>query len=221
MRFFFNSPRYSEDMDLDVLHGNVSTLKKNGYKVLESAALKRSLSSYGIVDLLLNDPEKAKHTETTQRFRLRLVTASGEMLPTKVEFSRRGKVGEDYATEKVETQIAHHYRRISYRVQHYTGPAAILQKIRALAGREITQARDVFDLNTLHSGGFFKSPKLLEKVPKAILNQAKENLERLTFKDYEGQVLEFLVPHERTQYDSEAVWNEMKKTFGQVISNGK
>ena len=30
LRFFFNSPRYSEDMDLDVLAGGVSRLKKNG-----------------------------------------------------------------------------------------------------------------------------------------------------------------------------------------------
>ncbi len=28
LRFFYNSPRYSEDMDLDVLAGNVSTFKK-------------------------------------------------------------------------------------------------------------------------------------------------------------------------------------------------
>ena len=32
LRFFFKSPRYSLDMDLDVLAGNVATLKKNGYK---------------------------------------------------------------------------------------------------------------------------------------------------------------------------------------------
>ena len=35
LRFFFNSPRYSEDMDLDVFFGSVDTLKKNGYKILK------------------------------------------------------------------------------------------------------------------------------------------------------------------------------------------
>src|SRR5437868_3541319 len=89
LRFFFKSPRYSEDMDLDVLAGNVVTLKKNGYKILESGPFKRSLRTYGVTDLELNDPAKAKQTETTQRFRLRLVTEAGERLPTKVEFSRR------------------------------------------------------------------------------------------------------------------------------------
>ncbi len=42
LRFFFRSPRYSEDMDIDVVAGSVSTLKKNGYKVLEDAALRRT-----------------------------------------------------------------------------------------------------------------------------------------------------------------------------------
>lgn len=33
LRFFFHSPRYSEDMDLDVLAGSVGTLRKNGYRI--------------------------------------------------------------------------------------------------------------------------------------------------------------------------------------------
>ena len=42
LRFFLKSPRYSEDMDLDVFGGGVETLKKNGYKILEE---KRDLYS--------------------------------------------------------------------------------------------------------------------------------------------------------------------------------
>lgn len=40
LRFFFGSPRYSEDMDLDVVAGSVATLKKNGYKILGDAAFR-------------------------------------------------------------------------------------------------------------------------------------------------------------------------------------
>ena len=47
LRFFFGSPRYSEDMDLDVVAGNVGTLKKNGYKILKDAAFLRSLKVLG------------------------------------------------------------------------------------------------------------------------------------------------------------------------------
>src|SRR3970040_1007829 len=65
LRFFFRSPRYSEDMDLDVLTGNVATLKKNGYKVLEDAGFRRALRVYGIADIEFNDPHHDKHTATT------------------------------------------------------------------------------------------------------------------------------------------------------------
>ena len=89
LRFFFNSPRYSEDMDIDVLAGSVTTLKKNGYKILQEAAFKRSLRLFDIEDIEINDPNKAKQTTTTQRFRFALITPAGHRLPTKVEFSRR------------------------------------------------------------------------------------------------------------------------------------
>ena len=60
LRFFFNSPRYSEDMDIDVLAGSVATLKKNGYKILQDAAFKRSLRLFDIEDIEINDPNKAR-----------------------------------------------------------------------------------------------------------------------------------------------------------------
>jgi predicted nucleotidyltransferase component of viral defense system len=68
LRFFFGSPRFSEDMDLDVVAGSVATLKKNGYKILEDASFLRSLRVFDIDAIDVNDPAKAKHTETTQRF---------------------------------------------------------------------------------------------------------------------------------------------------------
>ena len=89
LRFFFLSPRYSEDMDIDFLAGSVATLKKNGYKILNDRAFRRSLRSFDIADIEINDPAKAKQTDTTQRFRFGLLTAAGNRLPTKVEFSRR------------------------------------------------------------------------------------------------------------------------------------
>ena len=36
LRFFFGSPRYSENMDLDVLAGAVGALRKNGYRILQA-----------------------------------------------------------------------------------------------------------------------------------------------------------------------------------------
>jgi len=101
LRFFFGSPRYSEDMDLDVVAGSVATLRKNGYKILEDPAFQRSLRVFDIDAIVINDPVNAKHTETTQRFACSLVRGSGMRLPAKVEFSRRAddpdEVSEDDA----------------------------------------------------------------------------------------------------------------------------
>lgn len=58
LRFFFMSPRYSEDMDIDVLAGRVATLKKNGYKILNERAFRRSLRAFDIADIEINDPTK-------------------------------------------------------------------------------------------------------------------------------------------------------------------
>src|SRR3989338_7926132 len=85
LRFFFKSPRYSEDIDLDVMKTSVETLKKNGYKILNAAPFRRTLSTYGIESLKINDPLKAKHTETTQRFKVQLHLTSGEVFPTRSE----------------------------------------------------------------------------------------------------------------------------------------
>lgn len=189
LRFYFKSPRYSEDMDIDVLAGNVETLKKNGYKILQDASFIRKLKTYGIQDLLINDPNKAKQTETTQRFRLRIVTQAGEELPTKIEFSRRTQKFNIYnhLSERVDTEIARKYSRLAYLVQHYDSNTAIIQKIEALAGRKEAQARDAFDIFILNIAGYTMdfNPKL---IPKEVLCSAKESLLSLNYQDYEGKV---------------------------------
>lgn len=214
LRFFFKSPRYSEDMDLDALGGNVATLKKNGYKLLKDAAFGRMLRAYGIADLQVNDPDKAKHTSTTQRFRVQLITSAGERLPSKVEFSRRGPA-ENLPQEarrstsgQIDTELARQYNRPSFRCQHYTAEAAILQKVLALAGRAVTQTRDVFDLDVLLRAGHTAAvPTLL--LPETITT-ALGNLDALTFEDFSGQVVEFVADEVRQDYADRSAWDAMR-----------
>src|SRR5689334_17926968 len=95
-------------MDIDV-HADrvaVATLKKNGYRILEDPAFMRSLRAVGIDGVERNDPAKAKHTDTTQRFRVGLVTASGRRVPTKVEFSRRGIEASAVISGRVDPELA-------------------------------------------------------------------------------------------------------------------
>jgi len=218
LRFFFHSPRYSEDMDIDVLTGSVATLKKNGYKILRQPAFRRSLATCGIADLVINDPGKAKHTGTTQRFRCRLLTQSGESLPTNVEFSRRDTEAERSRTDPIDPQIAREYNRLAYRCRHYAGEAAVEQKIRALIGRDITQARDLFDLHILYLGGHCDKAMIGNTFSAAECETAVDHLSSLSHAAFEGQVLEFLEPEQRGAYASQTVWEGMKAEMLEVLS---
>lgn len=216
LRFFFNSPRYSEDMDIDVLAGSVATLKKNGYKILQDAAFKRSLRLFDIEDIEINDPEKSKQTGTTQRFRFALITPARHRLPTKVEFSRRaqGKAN-DAPLELVSSDIARQYKKLSYRCHHYSGNDAVTQKIAALAGRLQTQARDAFDLAILFSGGYSFSTTVDTRtgespLSKTSLTQAIDCLMGLTWDDYHGQVVEFLDTTSRAEFGTQRAWESMQ-----------
>lgn len=217
LRFFFGSPRYSEDMDIDVLAGSVTTLKKNGYKILGNAAFQRSLRTCGIDDIKVNDP--AKQTETTQRFRVRLITSSGDQLPTKVEFSRRTGRSVSLSNDLIDPEIARNYKKISFRCQHYPGEVAVLQKLEALAGRSVVQARDVFDLGILHAGGFAIAALIPQSLPKKIIKQAQQNIFSLGYRDFVGQVLEYLDDEERDRYDSEKQWRALQDTVLRLFSD--
>src|SRR3989338_438387 len=190
LRFFFKSPRYSEDMDLDVVQTSVSTLKKNGYKILNAATFRRTLSTYGIESIHVNDPTKAKHTETTQRFKVQLQLSTGEILPTRIEFSRRQKnVLESFATERMDSNIASRYQKLPFLFQHYGLSAAMIQKIRALAHRTVTQTRDLFDLYILKLQ-LTHEEKI--KIPKEVVQTALKYIARLSYEDFTGHVITFL-----------------------------
>jgi len=217
LRFFYHSPRYSEDMDLDVLGGAVHTLKKNGYKILEEPSFQRSLRAFGIERIILNDPSKAKQTQTVQRFRVRLVSSAGEELPTKIEFSRRSKGSEKYTLDRVDSEIARAYQRGSFLCHHYSGEIAVLQKIEALAERGLPQARDVFDLQVLKERGFLEKANPLKHLKPATLIKAGKNLELLTYDDFVGHVLEFLDEPDKRRYEGVNSWKEMKNFVGKAL----
>ena len=217
LRFFFHSPRYSEDMDLDVLAGSVDTLRKNGYKILRDGAFKRSLLTYGIADIEVNDPAKAKQTKTTQRFRFGLITTANQRLPTKVEFSRRSNLVDNHVKGMVDPEIARQYHRLSYRCNHYPGEDAVFQKIQALAGRPVTQARDVFDLSLLHAGGYTSSIKSNKNLTKELREKASEALISLTYDDYKGHVVEFIDTDNREHYDSPSAWEQLQETILELL----
>lgn len=195
-------------MDLDVLAGAPETLKKNVYKILHDGNFARSLAVYGIEQLKLNDPVKAKQTDTTQRFRLRLVTRSGEELPTKVEFSRR-PTHDAWVDEDIDPAVAGPYRQLAFRCQHYVAASAVLQKVRALAGRPATQARDVFDLNILYlsdQGGDANLSTLEVDTRTGAAHRAMS----ISYAQYCDQVVAYLDPGAQHMYGGRPQWEAMQ-----------
>src|SRR5512146_2202291 len=69
LRFFFESVRYSEDIDLDVAGIPVHTLKEKVGKIVGGPALALPLRSQGILIGAVTAP---KQTETTQRWKVAL-----------------------------------------------------------------------------------------------------------------------------------------------------
>lgn len=211
LRFFFASPRYSEDMDLDVVAGNVTTLRKNGFKILGDASFARAMRAFGVAEIRVSDPTKAKQTETTQPFRVRLVTTAGIELPTKVEFSRRPpKDAYGVVTENLPGERTRPYGRLGFPTAHYDGNSAAVQKARALPGRETPQCRDVFDLYILLLGGHASRELVASTLSKNERADARAVVDALGHDAYASQVVEFLEDDARARYGTEEAWDEMR-----------
>ena len=117
----------------------------------------------------------------------------------------------------VDPEIARQYRRLSYRCNHYSGEDAVFQKIQALAGRPVTQARDVFDLGLLQAGGYAISIKSNKNLTRELREKASEALMSLTFDDYKGHVVEFIDTDNREHYDSPSAWEQLQETVLELL----
>src|SRR3989338_3593647 len=150
LRFFFKSFRYSEDMDLDARNISRFKLKEAVMEILDNNTFQDNIKPFGITRVIAPDINKAKQTETTQRFKVHLISSSGEDHFTKIEFSRRGFIGK-VIVGAIDDAILRAYKLAPLLVPHYDSYSAIAQKLRALAGRKAVQARDIFDLYVLSS----------------------------------------------------------------------
>ncbi len=207
LRYFFESVRYSEDIDLDA--GGIETwaLAERVDGVLTSPALGRLLRSGG---LRISEFSKPKQTQTTQRWKVALA-ATGQRDPvrTKIEFSRRN--GDTrYLLEPVPGEVVAPYALRAPSVMHYTAEAAVEQKIEALAGRSETQARDVFDLDLM----LRRQPPvpIVSDVP--VREQAAARALDLPYDAFRDQVLPFLDADVTELYADTGSWVQIQ---GKVI----
>ena len=206
LRLCLGSVRCSEDLDIDVRTVAKGTLKKSVDRLLADR-LPKVLLACGFSIAQFSSP---KQTDTVQRWKATL-TVGATPVATKVEFSRRG-IGEGVESGLIHSQLSLVHQMAPFAVPHYTIPAAVRQKVEALAGRPLTQARDVFDLHFLFSQG---GRLAVAEVSPTLLAKAAENCLSLSHKDYLGQVAAYLPVEHSPAYEAKAVWTAMQEeVFG-------
>lgn len=219
LRFFFNSIRYSEDMDMDLKGVNVSLIKDTIMDMLENADFRNNLKSYGIEDVIPPDISRAKQTETTQRFKVHLITSSGEDLFTKVEFSRRGFKGK-IVVEQAADNVLRAYKMVPLVIPHYDIHSVVMQKIDALSTRTFVQARDIFDLYIISSQYQPKAAEGLTLRPSKV-TKAHENLFEVSFEQFRDTVVSYLALEEQSLYSSPERWDEVKLKVASFLEEVK
>lgn len=206
LRAWFGSRRYSGDLDIDAVHGQVHVLQDRVDKLLVSRPFSDLLASQG---LALSRTSKPKQTDTTQRWKFE-VRAGGISLPlhTRLEFSRRGTRDEEYLLEPVRPEVVRAYGLPAPTVNHYTARSAIRQKIQTLATRAEPQARDVWDLDhLLRTTG--ADPRPLSPAVQAALPHAVERVLTLPFEVFKAQVVPYLTAEDQEVYGTPHAWARM------------
>jgi predicted nucleotidyltransferase component of viral defense system len=204
LRFFFRSPRYSEDLDIDLQTVELGTLRSKVTRLLDSRSLGLVL---GAKELRIVRQSAPKQTETTQRWKVDLErTEGGSRLHTKIEFSRRRRRGET-AFDPVDPLLIAEHGVPALFATHYTALAAFAQKISALAHRRETQARDVFDLDLLLRSG--ASVRTRTDAPRADITRAQANALGVGFDAFQGQVLAFLPADEQAAFRDARAWERL------------
>lgn len=204
LRFFFESVRYSEDIDLEVAGIPVHALKEKVGKILGGPALALPLRSRGISIGGVTAPKQA---ETTQRWKVGLVAGGALPLHTKIECSRRPTT-EDAVVEAVSSTVLAEYQLMPVLAPHYPLAAALRQKVGALVGRSTVQARDVFDLAVLLSraGGRVDALRPMRaQIPKAI-----ERAMDVSYDDFKAQVASYLKPEHLDEFGTRQGWEALQ-----------
>ena len=207
LRFFFNSIRYSEDMDLDVEEIKKDTLAGIVMNILKNPPFQDSLKPFGIERIVLPDMAKAKQTDTTQRFKVHLLTFAGDDLFAKIEFSRRGFCG-DAAVQSVGDAVLRQYKLPPLVTPHYDIHSAITQKIGALAVRAVVQARDIFDLYIL-APQYKHNKREGFNISKERIKTAHKNMFTVTYGQFKDAVVAYLLPEDQAVYADKALWDEI------------
>ncbi len=217
LRLFYKSFRYSEDIDIDVKGVSVIDIKKVVLDILTARSFIGNLKPFGVDSVVPPDMVKAKQTETTQRFKVHLITSGGEDLFTKIKFSRRGFMGE-ILVQAVSDEVLRAYKLTPLLVPHYDVWSAITQKVLALAARSSIQARDIFDLYVLNSQYDPAGSKEV-RLEGANIKKAHDNIFEVSFEQFRDTVISYLSQNDQGAYASAAAWDEIKLKVAHFVTS--
>ncbi len=203
LRLFYHSRRRSQDIDLDYIGGHPEELEDRIDRCLASSAFGGLLRLAGVA---VTGPTKPKQTATTRRWKF-AVEGPGAHLNSKIEFSARGPGDPEHALEPARDDIGRDIGLRVVKAEHYLPPAAIRQKIRALAERSATEPRDVFDLDLL----FGRFPDAIRRgdVGGDLPAKAATAALGIEFAAYEELVVEFIDDEFVESLGREEVWSDM------------
>lgn len=206
LRLFHSSPRLSEDLDLDIFHFTVFSLREKIRKILTRRAFMEHLRTLGISELKTTEP---KQTETTQRWKIHLVMGGGSFL-TRLEFSRRrqnlvGAVGGIPSAE-----LLHLHQMTPFLLNHYNVEEMVRQKILALASPARMALRDLFDMHHLITYSNIPLPLLRSGVSTESVRLAIEKIRLFKMADFLDQVVPFLPVDLANHYKSKPIFEALR-----------
>lgn len=214
LRYFFDSVRYSQDIDLDVEGVPAWRLNEKIEALLSSPQTALLLRN---AQLDIAERSNPKRTDTTQRWKIGLAAPGhSELIRTKIEFSYREGEGA-HRIEPIPRRIVEPYALRSPLVPHYVDDAPTEQKVLALARRSETQARDVFDLDLLLRRRSLAPGALDSEVLTAAVDLAMQ----LPYAAFQDQVLPFLEPDAVELYEGEESWEQMQTFVIEQLEEAK
>jgi len=203
LRLFLGSVRRSEDIDFNFVGPASWDLQVRIGSVMRSPALAALLDVNGIALQAVNP---SKSTTTTGRWKLQLA-APGVQFSSKIEFSMRREDRPLYELGPVSAPLAEAARMRVALANHYLPTAAIEQKIAALAYRNESQARDIFDLDFLLTR--HPADSAVAQSTARELDLARNRVFDVSYREYRELVVTFLDPAFVTMYQGEGEWERM------------
>ena len=197
LRFFYNSVRFSEDMDFDISQRiPIDTLSRNINNLLKSPGITSSLISSGVTKI---HSKEVKKTNTTQRWKVKLIMSDNTELSTKVEFSKRQKEF-PWISGVPNRELLQVYQLAPFISQYYSAEELTKQKLYALASSSRTAVRDLFDLHHLFFSCNVKEIK--KEIENHILTNASDRISSFKISDFQAEIIPFL-PLDLAKYYSD------------------